>query len=110
MVGEPDRKEPLPWTSSRVTRALETRPHCTKRAHPISTDLATISAATVVFVGVKVRKVAFLVSELSPEVRVQFVGVAAQNENRDGLSDLIGTDRFFNHLEDALVIAWGSTL
>jgi sulfate permease, SulP family len=56
------------------------------------------------------RKVAFLVSGLSPEVRAQFVGVASQNENRDGLSDLIGFDRFFNHLEDALVIAWGRTL
>jgi sulfate permease, SulP family len=48
------------------------------------------------------RKVAFLVSGLSPEVRAQF--------DRDGLSDLIGTDRFFNHLEDALIIAWGRTL
>ncbi len=40
------------------------------------------------------RKVAFIVSGLSPDVREQF--------DRDGLTDLIGSNRFFNHLEEAL--------
>jgi sulfate permease, SulP family len=41
------------------------------------------------------QDVAFVVSGLAPEVKQQF--------DRDGLTDLIGTDRFFNHLEEALV-------
>jgi high affinity sulfate transporter 1 len=40
------------------------------------------------------RKVAFIVSGLAPDVKAQF--------DRDGLTDLIGADRFFNHLENAL--------
>ncbi len=40
------------------------------------------------------RNVAFIVSGLAPEVKAQF--------DRDGLTDLIGVDRFFNHLENAL--------
>ncbi|MEH1854338.1 MAG: SulP family inorganic anion transporter [Nostoc sp.] len=40
------------------------------------------------------QKVTFVVSGLSPEVKVQF--------ERDGLTDLIGANRFFNHLEEAL--------
>ncbi len=39
------------------------------------------------------QNVAFVVSGLPPEVKLQF--------DRDGLTDLIGVDRFFNHLEDA---------
>jgi sulfate permease, SulP family len=38
--------------------------------------------------------VVFAISGLPPEVKRQF--------DRDGLTDLIGADRFFNHLEDAL--------
>jgi len=41
-----------------------------------------------------VRNVAFIVSGLAPDVKAQF--------DRDGLTDLIGVDRFFNHLENAL--------
>jgi sulfate permease, SulP family len=41
-----------------------------------------------------VRRVIFIVSGLSPEVRGQF--------DRDGLTDLIGSNQFFNHLEEAL--------
>jgi sulfate permease, SulP family len=41
------------------------------------------------------QHVAFVVSGLPPEVKLQF--------DRDGLTDLIGTDRFFNHLEEALL-------
>ncbi|WP_414518989.1 SulP family inorganic anion transporter [Nostoc sp. PCC 9305] len=41
------------------------------------------------------QNVTFVVSGLSPEVKVQF--------ERDGLTDLIGANRFFNHLEEALV-------
>ncbi len=40
------------------------------------------------------QHIAFVVSGLSPEVKVQF--------DRDGLTDLIGANRFFNHLEEAL--------
>lgn len=40
------------------------------------------------------QNVAFVVSGLPPEVKLQF--------DRDGLTDLIGADRFFNHLEEAL--------
>ncbi|MEH1771275.1 MAG: sodium-independent anion transporter, partial [Nostoc sp.] len=40
------------------------------------------------------QNVTFVVSGLSPEVKVQF--------ERDGLTDLIGANRFFNHLEEAL--------
>jgi sulfate permease, SulP family len=40
------------------------------------------------------QNVAFVVSGLPPEVKLQF--------DRDGLTDLIGRDRFFNHLEEAL--------
>ncbi len=38
--------------------------------------------------------VTFVVSGLSPEVKIQF--------ERDELTDLIGANRFFNHLEEAL--------
>jgi high affinity sulfate transporter 1 len=41
-----------------------------------------------------IRNVAFIVSGLAPDVKAQF--------DRDGLTDLIGVDRFFNHLENAL--------
>lgn len=41
-----------------------------------------------------VQNVAFIVSGLAPDVKAQF--------DRDGLTDLIGVDRFFNHLENAL--------
>ncbi len=40
------------------------------------------------------RNVVFIVSGLAPDVKAQF--------DRDGLTDLIGVDRFFNHLENAL--------
>jgi sulfate permease, SulP family len=40
------------------------------------------------------RNVTFVISGLPSEVKLQF--------DRDGLTDLIGVDRFFNHLEDAL--------
>ncbi|QLE44438.1 SulP family inorganic anion transporter [Nostoc sp. C052] len=40
------------------------------------------------------QNVTFVLSGLSPEVKVQF--------ERDGLTDLIGANRFFNHLEEAL--------
>ncbi len=49
-------------------------------------------------------KATFAISGLPPETRRQFVGGASQNENRDGLTDLIGVDRFFNHLEEALAV------
>ncbi|AFY93022.1 SulP family inorganic anion transporter [Chamaesiphon minutus] len=42
------------------------------------------------------QNVTFVISGLPPEPRRQF--------DRDGLTDLIGTDRFFNHLEEALAI------
>ncbi len=42
------------------------------------------------------QHVALIISGLAPEVRRQF--------DRDGLTDLIGTNRFFNHLEEALVV------
>ena len=42
------------------------------------------------------RNVAVIVTGLAPEVRVQF--------DRDGLTNLIGVDRFFNHLEEALAV------
>ncbi len=42
-----------------------------------------------------IQNVAFVVSGLPPEVKLQF--------DRDGLTDLIGVDRFFNHLEEALM-------
>ncbi|GAB4539812.1 MAG: SulP family inorganic anion transporter [Pleurocapsa sp.] len=41
-----------------------------------------------------IQKVTFVVSGLALEVKAQF--------DRDGLTDLIGTNRFFNHLEEAL--------
>lgn len=41
-----------------------------------------------------IRNVVFVVSGLAPNVTAQF--------ERDGLTDLIGGDRFFNHLENAL--------
>jgi sulfate permease, SulP family len=50
------------------------------------------------------QNVTFVISGLPPEVKRQFVGVASQNENRDGLTDLIGVERFFNHLEEALEV------
>ncbi len=40
------------------------------------------------------QNVTFVLSGLSPEVKVQF--------DRDGLTKLIGANRFFNHLEEAL--------
>ncbi len=40
------------------------------------------------------QNVAFVISGLSPETKRQF--------DQDGLTDLIGADRFFYHLEDAL--------
>ncbi len=43
-----------------------------------------------------VQHVALIIAGLSPEVRRQF--------DRDGLTDLIGADRFFNHLEEALAV------
>ncbi len=42
------------------------------------------------------QNVTFIISGLPPETRRQF--------DRDGLTDLIGTDRFFNHLEEALAV------
>ena len=42
------------------------------------------------------RNVAVIVTGLAPEVRMQF--------DRDGLTNLIGVDRFFNHLEEALAV------
>ena len=42
------------------------------------------------------QNVTFIISGLPPETRRQF--------DRDGLTDLIGTDRFFNHLEEALEV------
>jgi sulfate permease, SulP family len=42
------------------------------------------------------RNVVIIVTGLAPEVRAQF--------DRDGLTNLIGIDRFFNHLEEALVV------
>lgn len=42
-----------------------------------------------------IQNVTFVVSGLSPEVKAQF--------DRDGLTDLISANRFFYHLEDALV-------
>jgi sulfate permease, SulP family len=42
------------------------------------------------------QNVMFMISGLPPETRRQF--------DRDGLTDLIGTDRFFNHLEEALAV------
>jgi high affinity sulfate transporter 1 len=44
--------------------------------------------------GLSIQNVTFVVSGLSPEVKLQF--------DRDGLTDLIGANHFFNHLEDAL--------
>jgi sulfate permease, SulP family len=41
------------------------------------------------------QNVAFVISGLSPEVKLQF--------DQDGLTDLIGVERFFNHLEEALL-------
>ncbi len=41
-----------------------------------------------------IQNVTFVVSGLALEVKAQF--------DRDGLTDLIGTNRFFNHLEEAL--------
>jgi sulfate permease, SulP family len=41
-----------------------------------------------------IRNVAFIVSGLSPDVKKQF--------DKDGLTDLIGPNKFFNHLEEAL--------
>jgi len=43
-----------------------------------------------------IRNVATIVTGLAPEVRSQF--------DRDGLTNLIGVDRFFNHLEEALAV------
>ncbi len=42
------------------------------------------------------QNVTFVISGLSPEVKRQF--------DRDGLTDLIGADRFFYHLEEALAV------
>ena len=42
------------------------------------------------------HNVAVIVTGLAPEVRVQF--------DRDGLTNLIGIDRFFNHLDEALAV------
>jgi len=42
------------------------------------------------------RNVTFVISGLSPEAKRQF--------DRDGLTDLIGADRFFYHLEEALAV------
>ena len=42
------------------------------------------------------QNVTFVVSGLAPEVKLQF--------DRDGLTDLIGVDCFFNHLEAALAV------
>ena len=42
------------------------------------------------------QNVVFAISGLPPETRRQF--------DRDGLTDLIGIDRFFNHLEEALAV------
>ena len=42
------------------------------------------------------QNVIFVISGLPPETRRQF--------DRDGLTDLIGIDRFFNHLEEALAV------
>jgi sulfate permease, SulP family len=57
------------------------------------------SAAQTIRDGVKelaMRKVTFMVSGLAPDVKAQF--------DRDGLLQLIGRDRFFNHLEEALAV------
>ena len=42
------------------------------------------------------QQVTFAISGLPPEVKRQF--------DRDGLTDLVGVARFFNHLEEALVV------
>ncbi len=42
------------------------------------------------------QNVIFVISGLPPETRRQF--------DRDGLTDLIGTEQFFNHLEEALAV------
>jgi sulfate permease, SulP family len=42
------------------------------------------------------QNVTFVISGLPPETRRQF--------DRDGLTDLIGTEQFFNHLEEALAV------
>ncbi len=42
------------------------------------------------------QNIIFMISGLPPETRRQF--------DRDGLTDLIGTDKFFNHLEEALLL------
>jgi sulfate permease, SulP family len=42
------------------------------------------------------QKVILVISGLPPETRRQF--------DRDGLTDLIGTEQFFNHLEEALAV------
>lgn len=42
------------------------------------------------------QNVTLIISGLPPEVKRQF--------DRDGLTDLIGADKFFNHLEEALVV------
>jgi sulfate permease, SulP family len=42
------------------------------------------------------QNVVFVISGLPPETRRQF--------DRDGLTDLIGIERFFNHLEEALAV------
>jgi sulfate permease, SulP family len=42
------------------------------------------------------QNVLFVISGLPPETRRQF--------DRDGLTDLIGTEQFFNHLEEALAV------
>ncbi len=43
-----------------------------------------------------IQHVALVISGLAPEARRQF--------DRDGLTDVIGADRFFNHLEEALAV------
>ncbi len=43
-----------------------------------------------------IQNVALIISGLAPETKRQF--------DRDGLTDLIGANRFFNHLEEALAV------
>lgn len=46
--------------------------------------------------ALSMQNVTFVISGLSPETKRQF--------DRDGLTDLIGADRFFYHLEEALAV------
>ncbi len=57
-------------------------------------DYSACQALRDVVKELSMQNVVFVVSGLPPEVKLQF--------DRDRLTDLIGADRFFNHLEEAL--------